>query len=453
MRLKSPAEIEIAYTRRERRLYRRLAENSNIMTLLLGTILLAGFVQYSSYYFIDQEFEFSIYGGLITMRMIRYGILAAIPLSLISLVLPAHLQLGFQFISIVLIWFGSAQYFFSSVGTAAFALCLLSVPLICGAGYLAMRHCAKSVKRWPAAALFSALYIAVVSVTSYQLWDHTYELRMFWRFKTTVLFIMFLVNIFKPRITNRDLHFASNPFHALRGEYWPTNMRWSHGAGRTILWWQGMCNLTLGYGLVMARLLVEENFGPPYVSLFHKVFTKYLLIVAVQVGVYNVVAGVVRLFGYRVADATFFVIFARTPAELWRRGSVYTYQFILRYVYLPLFRGVSRNLFFVTAVSFAVFFLNHLGVLHLAKFAGSSFGWVEELSHTEMFQLRFHLLLYFQFFLTIYISNRFWFFSRVPRNNAYLVWASILLTHFVMILVRFSAELIALSLSGGRAIE
>src|SRR5207253_4418568 len=92
---------------------------------------------------------------------------------------------------------------------------------------------------------------------------------------------------------------------------------------------------------------------------------RYVLLILSDVGVFNIIAGSARIFGFRVRDATSFSWLARTPAEYWRRGSVYHYEFVNRYFFLALWKRL-RNRFVVTFICFFFFYIMKNGIIDVS---------------------------------------------------------------------------------------
>jgi len=64
---------------------------------------------------------------------------------------------------------------------------------------------------------------------------------------------------------------------------------------------------------------------------------------AVQSGVASIKIGVMRQLGYEVPERFHYPLFARSPADFWRRWNTYVGDWARTYVFLPLMLGLSRR--------------------------------------------------------------------------------------------------------------
>jgi hypothetical protein len=130
------------------------------------------------------------------------------------------------------------------------------------------------------------------------------------------------------------------------------------------LWWKGFLNICLGLALLRLNMFLAfiELPKQEWITGLHHYFYFCCYIIAVM----NITAGLLRLYGFQVPDATRFLFLATSPTDVWRRGSVYLYQFMLDTVYFPVLRK-WRSVWLANLVSAAVillqmFFLHEIGV-------------------------------------------------------------------------------------------
>jgi len=212
-----------------------------------------------------------------------------------------------------------------------------------------------------------------------------------------------------------------NPAHAFRGALWPEEsgtMKTRQEYFET--WWNGYLNLALGFLLYGMCLFIHNlTGGSPTVVL------NYLEFALTDIAVFNLLTGATRIFGFRVRDATSFVLLSFTPAETWRRGSVYNYRFILRFIFFPILRKLQSPVF-ATIGAFSFFTISHWGgSLILIMLTSADFQ-----SSFEYKLALGRLLQTLAYVATVYLSARYWFWSRSQlTSSSAFQWMSCILTH------------------------
>lgn len=449
MRLLSPTELEILYVRKERLLIAFLAKNSTWLTVVGAGALLTVLLYLTTNRVDTSPPEDLLLGGYITFRLIRYGLLLALPLSILYLVVPSRGRTPFLLLSLSAMWMTSCAMFFDRIDQPLVKFyCFIFQPLLCVGSFIFLRHSARAIRIWPGALLFSLFYLGMITTAAFGLWTFSAEFETFFKLRTHIVFIGVLALAFSRRLRPRDAQFAFLPFHGLRGSFWPGDNPWKIDEDRVHLWWHGALNFTVGLLALHLRIGMDQFYDNSFATPFHAAVARYSLIPFSEIAIYNFVAGSARIFGFRVPDATYFVFLSRTPAEFWRRGSVFTYDFIHRYVYLPMYRRVTRNLFVVTFVSFFIFFVNHQGISGLFKSMLYWSGYGAPLTGKETEQLYYSTTVFLLMFILIYITRRKWFFTFLPKRNDNLNWISVLMTHLLMVLTFFLAHLLVKTFGG-----
>ncbi len=259
-------------------------------------------------------------------------------------------------------------------------------------------------------------------------------LLLFWKFKLQymVLVAIQLAYAYSPRPV--DPFLAYNPATATHGVLWPvvTVLARKNRPAIAQFWWKGFWGVVLGYLIIYLKVQLDKAGLDRSGNILVKSTVKYVLLILSDVGAFNVITGVARLFGYRVRDATSFSWLARTPAEYWRRGSVYHYEFINRYLFLRLWRLI-RSRFIVTFVCFFFFYIMKNGVfdvgIMILNWAGSDI-------HGGIYRnpdLRYSVILFFLHFLLLYITQRYWFFQWSNNRSIWTPWASVITTYVLQI--------------------
>jgi len=237
-----------------------------------------------------------------------------------------------------------------------------------------------------------------------------------------------------------------NPVNGLRGILWPAEARWrgDNVEERRALWWRGLTNIYFGYLCLLFVTLFHREFNPRFEFSFSATIAHYFTLIFVSVGVFNILAGVVRLFGYSISDPTQFVLLSRNPADFWRRLNVYNYLFVLRYVFMPLKRRMKGFTFLVTLLSFFVFYINHQGFWNVLVLGSYAVGVELPLPNAGLRHMQAFFVTFLALFFLLYTTRHIWFFPGPGRKSARWAWLSVLVTHFLMICAFHSRILVLL---------
>lgn len=447
----SPGDFEVRYRRMEKHLAELLQENTSLIGIAIAAALLALLIFATNSYLFSSGFQFLFLGGFKIMRVVHIGILATLPFSVLSLVIPERWKILFFILTGTFASIVSCHFIFNKIATFWIFIAVNSaMPFTILLSWLFLIWLVRGGNRAWGTTVYSVLffsYFGFLSVFFLRFGAHqgTYGLRI-WAFKPQFIWISTLILATRIRLSVRDAALVFSPVNYLRGTIWPADLRQSQScAERRELWWAGFLNITLAYFLLYARLWLEKV---PLFSTLHQghnialeVIESHFLALITDVGVLNILTGSVRLFGYRVRDATNFIFLSRTPADMWRRGSVYNYLFVLQYIYLPLTR-ITRNRFILTFLSFSVFFINHFGFWN---FSGSFFFGMGISSVIPLYQaawLKYVWVHFFSMFLLIYFSRRYWFFRGRKLEESGRAWASVFLTQVVLIGVKVGVSML-----------
>ncbi len=157
---------------------------------------------------------------------------------------------------------------------------------------------------------------------------------------------------------------------------WPVELKFEtvdqHKLRRLV--WQGFGNLTFAYLLIFldVHLVRFAQHAEPQLTAWAQALGIHILWLYVpffylnfslQLSAgFNFGVGFIRSWGFDVPDMINFPGLAQTPLEVWRRASVYAYQFVLNYIFIPSYR-VTRSLFLAggACASFVIF---HLYIFH-----------------------------------------------------------------------------------------
>ncbi|OFZ19023.1 MAG: hypothetical protein A2X94_12155 [Bdellovibrionales bacterium GWB1_55_8] len=258
-------------------------------------------------------------------------------------------------------------------------------------------------------------------------------LRAFWISQPEYAVLTFVLWSWLMKTSENVAAITILPTNALGGILWPVGMatRPENETARYALWWRGFLNVMLGQ-LLFAIAMIGMNFigslrpeNPFLGSWFTYPFFLLLIIGAINNGI-----GLVRMFGVPAPDGTRFVLFSRTPLEVWQRGSTYAYELILRFVFIPAYRA-SRSLLITAGACFVAVWFNSF-LFHeivVRKFHA----WAVPALHSQQFEVTGILVMSFSWVLTwavfLLMSSRFW----APRvrlaRSGPKIWISVVLTH------------------------
>lgn len=428
MKITASSEFEIKYLRKERKLIKSLCNNFNSWALLLSIIFL-------SLYFISNKVLFNGYNYLLlngfkNFYVFTFSLVALAGLAYVSIYVSQKYRLIYQVFSSAITWILMATFVFQNISTFLKNIeVALFIPALFITGALYWIASKNEQRKLASFIIFSIFFWASYFYVFFMKtqFDNS-VLGYFWELKIPFLWIFISIVPFQfPKEEKINWFYLFNPAHISRGVIWPSSTEYSTDySEKKALWIHGMLNLILALILMNARMLLESNYLSLNTTIFGKSAFTQLLRILTDVGICNIITGMARLFGYKVPDATSFVLLAKTPAEFWRRGSVYTYQFILRTIFLPIF-NLTKNRYFAVFIAFLFFYLNRVGfdqIIGNFGFLGGNFsGYYLESA------LKINSLIFIFYYLSIIISQKYWFVSKENLNKPGFSWLSILLTH------------------------
>lgn len=361
----SPADIETAYLKGESRLYERLARLPTALSTSIISIAALFALLYSNHVF---NLIQSTHLG--SARQIFY-------------VVP-HLAKGLGWLAV-----GSLPLLLLSPGLRVRVLPFATVGFALVLGYFTFRdRLGGSDLFWaaayvPAILIFTSIYqqvsqrrgakLVLTSVFSacYFLWvflslKHFMDLGLnevlsyLFGFKG-ILFWFWAVS--RAHAGKLAIEQVLNPMNAMRAWPWSTadgqkqdELLAANRVHMLETWWNGLLNILLGLFLLHAVFTMISG----SLILYGKLLTNYTFHVLADVGTLNLLIGGARLFCYRIPDGTTFSFFAKTPGELWRRGSVHNFLFNREFVFWPVLR-IVRNYWIALFAAFSLYYFNSIG--------------------------------------------------------------------------------------------
>lgn len=412
MILIAPQDLELKYLRTEKKVHGLLAQNFFWSSLLIGTVLaiLVGF----AWLLLQSPTDYLILNGFRNLQLLTYNLHFFALLSIMVLLTSSELRSWLLTAFAVVTW-GSLVYFLTKMNAnwTTHKELFLFVPFLYLFVYLTNRlkpHFAFILVSF----FFWSGYLYIILNKDRYIPD---VLTYFYDLKLPFLWIFIsYFFIYRPKNTKIDFSILVNPIHILRGTLWPrdTGVVYDQSKLKTI-WMQGLLNLILAYILFDLRLLLDMalNFNSK-TSLINVIFVQNLRLLT-DVAFCNVLTGIARMIGFKVPDATSFVFLSKTPAEFWRRGSVYTFQFVLHFIYLPIVRNLKTPVL-ALFIGFLFFYFNRVGLQNFSN-----------LELTK--EVKIASLVFIFYFLSILISQRYWFISNSKLQIPKYAWLSIFLTH------------------------
>lgn len=105
----------------------------------------------------------------------------------------------------------------------------------------------------------------------------------------------------------------------------------------------------------------------------------YILFVATVIGAMKMASALLWIYGFKTISATYFLVLAKSPIEIWQRGAVFIADFLFNQVYLPLWKrfrsSAVASAALVVAVLVHVFMFRELLVKSLLRWQfGEFFG-------------------------------------------------------------------------------
>jgi hypothetical protein len=154
---------------------------------------------------------------------------------------------------------------------------------------------------------------------------------------------------------------------------------------------------------------------------------QYLEFLLAVIAGFNIAVGITRMYGVPAADITRFPFLARTPLEIWKRGSSYVYDFILRFVFLPAYRS-TRSIFATSLICLLVVVM-HLFLFHeilIRKFYQLALPALSAPQVDPRVVLIFAFSYAFVWYVLIVIFDLLW--RKVLARKTSLQWLSVFVT-------------------------
>ncbi len=250
--------------------------------------------------------------------------------------------------------------------------------------------------------------------------------RFFWVLHLEMLLIYFLRESFRaPKIS---LSVALNPLQLFSPLPWPTDLtlaekKWEIRSLQV----SGLMQIIFAQLLFWILLLTVPSLPVDIPVLGH--LLQYVTFVIFATAALNCVSGMLRMFGFRAADATYFLVLAKSPLEIWQRGSTYMAQFLFQVVFFPIWKQTRKM--WVAGGVLAILVLIHIYFFH-ELFLRELLRWlaptlpIAQTSWDQIIWLPVFWFLSWMIWMTaFYLLTKAFRFLKT-ENGA---WVAILLTH------------------------
>ncbi len=423
----TPLKLEIFLKQSENRVSKWLARSLGRMWMAVLALALAFLIfNYDDFFALIEGSRGN--GGLHVLLRLQWDLPIFLLGSVMALFFPSKVRWILVATNIVA-WLVSSFYSFQDEVSLKLLIFIMVVyPL----GYaMAQASLSKFLRSRTSLILISILYLLALAWLSVLLMqEKPHAFFTFWQTKAQYLVLqIFLIRfLFKDQNGAGDMIAA--PTFASRALILPESSAISPTQiERHEIWWRGILNLLVGFAAAFICIFLNiEIIGieRPFIQYP----AHYLLAVLGIISFLNTLSGILRLFGFRVLDATNFVWLSRSPAEYWRRGSVYSYLLILKYIYVPLLSRLKsprlcRLIAFFVFLNMKIGILNYLfAIFHLLDHNILP----KDHSMTREYASLIHWVYWF-----ISLEFSYLIFRRTRLDEkAFRAWASVIGTHVFM---------------------
>jgi hypothetical protein len=435
MRLISPAKLEIQLRRLENRFADYCGEHLAWATPLAAAALVLISLWIKKFFEIEVVYQTS--GMFQIVRQGRFAIPLLLAFSGVSVYLHGRNRAWFNAFVTLTVWLWSCySLFLGRVPMDVYWVISVSFPCLALLTYFIGRARRQNFSRtnWVTGivVIFALIWI-FVGARLYGMGQY-HMLVVFWRFKLQYMVLVAIQMAYVYSHRPIDPFSAFNPAGIPRATLWPVDTLLATKNREAIVrfWWKGFLGVLIGYLVIYLKITLDRADFDQSEHLWVRSTSRYFLVILADVGVLNIMTGIARIFGHRVRDATNFCWLARTPAEYWRRGSVFHYEFINRYLSPRMWR-IFRNRFVVTFICFFFFYIMKNGVLDFSVWSLGIFGFDTQADIFRNATRNYSVTLFLLHFLLLFATQRHWFFEWENHRAVWKPWCSIFITYALQI--------------------
>lgn len=217
----------------------------------------------------------------------------------------------------------------------------------------------KFLARFLKAALIVLLFLGLVSwVTRNAILSENSKLILYFsNLHLDLLLLYFIGSIFNKKPFPNSLHF--NPLQLIAPSPLPEQLEMKNNSSYEKQFIKGMLGIFNAQFIfvflifLLTQDAIARNTNP---LLYYCVFI--LTIVAAM----KMVSSLLWIYGIKTVSATYFLILAKSPIEVWQRGSVFVADFLFNKIYLPIWKRSRSITLAAIATVFSV--LVHVFVFH-----------------------------------------------------------------------------------------
>ncbi|MCB0391194.1 MAG: hypothetical protein KDD58_07880 [Bdellovibrionales bacterium] len=249
-------------------------------------------------------------------------------------------------------------------------------------------------------------------------------------------YVLFFLTVLLSNANKEFKRLLLNPMNLVWGTIWPQDTLLSKNMTakeHKKLWCRGIYSVAVSILFFFIALFVRYLLKDSKLSLISTVIFYYFFYLFMIIGSFNGHVGISRMLGINCPDATYFLLLAKTPMEVWQRGSTYVYKFFLNFIYIPLQRKI-KNYFLVMLICMCLIVL-HLFIFHDVVIRNFFFWLIPDLKAPIVPVLRtlvFSVSWAGLWFVWILVGGTVWRRILILLPRPWLQWSSILMNHIVI---------------------
>lgn len=223
--------------------------------------------------------------------------------------------------------------------------------------------------RWLRAFLVLVLFLALVSLLTNNAIDSANGklLIYFSNLHLDFLLLYYIGAIFNQKSFSNQMHF--NPLQLVSPLPLPENSQSLKNEGYELQFTKGILGIFWAQIIFLSLILVLQQ---PSVFETQNPLIYYFLFIATVIGAMKMASSLLWIYGFKTLPATYFLLLAKSPIEVWQRGSTFVADFLFNKIYLPIWKRTRSmplaSILVVIAVIFHVFFFHEILVKTLLRF-------------------------------------------------------------------------------------
>lgn len=214
--------------------------------------------------------------------------------------------------------------------------------------------------RWLKLGILFILFLSLVSFLTYEAlqFQNNKILLYFSNLHLDLLFIYFIGALFNSTKVSYQIHF--NPLQLMSPLPLPEKTQiCATMTDYNKQFVQGMIELLQAQIIFIILIVSYQSF---YVKTTVNPLVHYFLFLGFIVAAMKCISALLWIYGIKSIPATYFLVLAKSPIEVWQRGAVYLADFIFNVVYMPVWKYFRKQWLAAVFVIFAILF--HMFLFH-----------------------------------------------------------------------------------------